>query len=458
MKRHLLGIAGLVVVWLLAGVVPAGAGTDGVDGVGVVNTSTGMWYLRDPATRETTSFFFGNPGDVPMMGDWDGDGVDTPGLYRQSDGYVYLRNSNTQGIADIRFFFGNPGDVPLAGDFDGDGFDTVSIYRPSNQTFYVINELGTDDRGLGAAEFSYVFGKPGDTPFSGDFDGDGIDTFGLHRVSDGLVYFRNSHAGGIADSQFIYGDPGDRIVAGKWTGAHVADTVGLFRSSQGTVYLRYNNSQGSADESFAYGNSRMVPVAGTFGVLAGGDGTPPESLTVITDSVVLGAKRYFPDAFEGWEIEILGHPALMLHQLEDTVLPPGVRVNRNTVIAIGYNSLWQKDRENYDKWATKFDREANAVLDLVRSRGALDIVWVTLREPSPEAIITAQQIDQNRRFGFYLYYVNERLRLLATANDDLTLADWASASSGPGNTYDLIHLNPTGARLMVKTIAGSYGL
>jgi lysophospholipase L1-like esterase len=140
------------------------------------------------------------------------------------------------------------------------------------------------------------------------------------------------------------------------------------------------------------------------------------------------------------------------------VLPPGKLVAPHTVVAIGYNSLWQKDREDYDKWAAKFDREANAILDLVRSRGAQHIAWVTLREASQEAIITAQQIDQNNRFGFYLYYVNERLRLLAEANDDLILADWAAVSRGPGVTYDLIHLNPTGARLMVKTIAGAYGL
>ena len=59
-------------------------------------------------------FYFGNPGDYGFMGDWDCDGVDTPGLYRQSDGYAYLRNSNTQGVADVAFFFGNPGDVPMA--------------------------------------------------------------------------------------------------------------------------------------------------------------------------------------------------------------------------------------------------------------------------------------------------------------------------------------------------------
>ncbi len=69
------------------------------------------FYLRDGLTTgaEQDSFFYGNPGDYPLMGDWNCDGTATPGQYRQSDGYVYLRNSNTQGVADIRFFFGNPG-------------------------------------------------------------------------------------------------------------------------------------------------------------------------------------------------------------------------------------------------------------------------------------------------------------------------------------------------------------
>ncbi|MGH8937452.1 MAG: M15 family metallopeptidase, partial [Acidimicrobiia bacterium] len=49
------------------------------------------------------AFYYGNPGDVPLMGDWDCDGVDTPAMYRPSNGFVYLRNSNTQGVADQDF-------------------------------------------------------------------------------------------------------------------------------------------------------------------------------------------------------------------------------------------------------------------------------------------------------------------------------------------------------------------
>jgi hypothetical protein len=89
----------------------------------------GRWWRYGLTAEVPEPFYFGNPGDSPFMGDWDCDGIETPGLYRQSDGFVYLRNSNTEGIADYEFFFGNPGDVPIVGDFDGDGCDTGRWWR-----------------------------------------------------------------------------------------------------------------------------------------------------------------------------------------------------------------------------------------------------------------------------------------------------------------------------------------
>ena len=65
----------------------------------------------------------------------------------------------------------------------------------------------TNECGLGPAEFSFQFGNPGDKPFVGDFDGDGIDEVGLHRESTGFVYYRNTLTTGIADNQFFLGDP-----------------------------------------------------------------------------------------------------------------------------------------------------------------------------------------------------------------------------------------------------------
>ena len=263
----------LIVLMTMLLVAPAAVAQDTV---GLVDPAAGLWQLRD-GNGKITGFFYGNPGDFPMMGDWDCDGVDTPGQYRQSDGFVYLRNSNTQGAANIRFFFGNPGDIPLAGDFDGDGCDTVSIYRAPEARIYVINALGANDGGLGSADLSYVFGNPGDKPFVGDFDANGEDTVGLHRDSTGFVYFRNSHTQGNANAQFFFGDPGDRLMAGDWGVIDGTDTPAVFRPTNATFYFRHTNSQGNADSQFGWGSPEWLPVAGSFGVLPGtgpGSGCP----------------------------------------------------------------------------------------------------------------------------------------------------------------------------------------
>jgi hypothetical protein len=230
--------------------------------IGLVDPASGMWHIRRGGN--VSSFFYGNPADTPFMGDWNCDGIDTPGLYRRSDGFVYLRNENTQGIADISYFFGNPGDLPIAGDFNGDGCDTVSIYRPSEGKVYVINKLGSGAAGVGNAQTSYYFGNPGDKPFAGDFDGDGIDTVGLHRETTGLVYFRNTHTQGVADHEYLFGNPGDLLVAGDWTGVGFS-TPALFRPSEARFYFRYTNTQGIADNSFLLGNPGWIPVAGSAG-------------------------------------------------------------------------------------------------------------------------------------------------------------------------------------------------
>jgi SpoIID/LytB domain protein len=242
----------------ITGIVPFIAGADRTM---LHEAGTGKWRFHNSAGT-LGEFYFGNPGDFGFMGDWDCDGVDTPGLYRQSDGYVYLRNSNTQGVADVAFFFGNPGDMPMPGDFDDNGCDTVSIYRPAEGKFYIINALGSGDAGLGAADFSYYFGNPGDAPFMGDWDGDGIDTPGLRRNSNGFVYLRDTNTEGFADQEYFYGDPGDMVFTGDWDNDG-NDTLGLYRPSNGTVYLRNTNDTGIAHFAYQMGTSAHRPVAGT---------------------------------------------------------------------------------------------------------------------------------------------------------------------------------------------------
>jgi hypothetical protein len=217
------------------------------DTIGQVD-SGGVWSIADrPRTKpQVNEFYFGDPGDVPFSGDWNCDGVDTPGLYRQSDGFVYLRNSNTEGIADLEFYFGNPGDLPLIGDFNGDGCDTVSIFRASEHRVYIINTLGKQGAGLGAADFFYSFGVPGDIPFVGDFNGNGIDGVAMFRESTGLMYLKWGPAGGGADVAMQFGLRDDVPFAGDWNGDGI-DTVAVFRPSDGDWYFRLENTTGYAN-------------------------------------------------------------------------------------------------------------------------------------------------------------------------------------------------------------------
>jgi hypothetical protein len=53
------------------------------------------------------------PGDKPVTGDWDGNGTDTIGVFR--NGIFLLRNSNTNGFAEIVFGLGVAADEPISG-------------------------------------------------------------------------------------------------------------------------------------------------------------------------------------------------------------------------------------------------------------------------------------------------------------------------------------------------------
>jgi len=234
--------------------------------VGLVDPATGQWNLRKATTGAVTTLFYGTPGDIPFMGDWDCDGDETLGLYRQSDGFVYIRNSNTQGPGEIKFFFGNPSDVPLAGDFNGDGCDTVSIYRPGETKVYITNSLGPNNGVLPQASIVYFFGTFGDKPFVGDFNGNGSETIGLHRESNGFVYFRNTHDTGVANNDYFFGNPGDHLIAGDWGIVDGVYTPAAYRPSDATFYFRHTNTLGVADSEFFMGDGTWRPVAGQMGL------------------------------------------------------------------------------------------------------------------------------------------------------------------------------------------------
>ncbi len=220
-----------------------------------VGPNTARWQVEHiDATFDT--FYFGLPGDIPISGDWDCDGIDSAGMWRPENGFMYLQDDAT-GVANERLFLGREGHVPLAGDWDGDGCDTVGVYVPSSGRVRLSNDL---EPGF---DVNYYFGVPGDWPFVGDFDEDGIDEIGLHRESTGLIYLRMTHTTGIADSEFYFGVRGDRIVTGDWD-QDGDDTVAVFRPTDRRLYIQNDNVTAIADASYPYSLPQAIPVSGNY--------------------------------------------------------------------------------------------------------------------------------------------------------------------------------------------------
>ncbi|MEP7285275.1 MAG: VWA domain-containing protein [Chloroflexota bacterium] len=86
---------------------------------------------------------------------------DTFGIFRPSSSTFYLRNSNTTGYADISANFGGSTDLPLVGDWNGDGIATIGVYRSGQ---FLLKDVNSSAAPI---VYSFVLGVPGDLPMAG---------------------------------------------------------------------------------------------------------------------------------------------------------------------------------------------------------------------------------------------------------------------------------------------------
>jgi hypothetical protein len=192
-------------------------------------------------------FPFGAPGDTPVRGDWNGDGVTTVGVFR--DGGYQLTDTNGTGGA-VQSIQLQGAILPGTGDWEGVGADLLEGVQGNLFT------QCTDLACLQPAR-QFAFGIAGDVPLAGDWDGDGIDTVGVYRPGDGNVYLRNSNTTGFAEIQFFAG-PGQPVV-GDWEGNGV-DTVAMFEDATATFSLL--DCEGAVERTVAYGQPGDVPLGG----------------------------------------------------------------------------------------------------------------------------------------------------------------------------------------------------
>jgi len=163
------------------------------------------------------TFEYGTAADLAVFGDWNGSRARTVGVVRGGgagrigDGRMtwHLRNTNSNGPADIVIEFGSVGEIPVVGDFNGDGIDEIGTFRAGQ--WKLRHTLG------GSPTFDTIqFGEAGDLPVVGDWNGDGTATLGVVR---GQVWIlKEPHGPGSDDVQFSFGANGATPVVGDWDG------------------------------------------------------------------------------------------------------------------------------------------------------------------------------------------------------------------------------------------------
>jgi hypothetical protein len=240
----------------------------------------GQWVLNTTHTHVYNPgdavYNFGQAGDVPVVGDWNGDGKDDIGVFRAlPDGAgEFILDTNEDGAldaGDTTFVFGAAGDRIVVGDWNGAGKDEVGVFR-SNANGVGVFALDTNgDRVFDAGDDVFLFGVATDKIVIGDWNGDGRDKVGVYRNNGvGVGIFSLDTTGDrqfdTNSSVFLFGLASDTVVIGDWNGDG-RSKVGVVRNDgtgQAIWSLDANGNLGfdSSDPVFRYGLATDIPVVG----------------------------------------------------------------------------------------------------------------------------------------------------------------------------------------------------
>ena len=216
--------------------------------------SNGLWK----------QFTFGLPGDVPIVGDWDGSGVMRIGVFRNG---VWMLDLNGNGVwdgptgGDRQVSFGIAGDVPLLGDWNGSGTLKAGIFRHGYWILDLSGVLqGTNNN---QAPKTFYYGLGTDIPVVGDWTGNGVTKVGAYRNGQWFLDSTGDYVWTGADIMVTFG-PGTPVV-GDWDGSGIAKpgyfSNGKWVLSMDQTYSGYSGTS-TAQLTFYYGSSASTPLIG----------------------------------------------------------------------------------------------------------------------------------------------------------------------------------------------------
>ncbi|MCR9095260.1 MAG: hypothetical protein NXI30_13650 [bacterium] len=252
----IVGLGGLFAGPALAGGV-AGPDPDCVWGVvRDIGGSAKFFFDEEADGSSDASFVFGQFGSDFLVGDWDGDGIDTIAIRetRATDRGKFFFDNDGDPSPENSFVLGEDTAEPISGDWDGDGTDEVGIRRNIGGR----GKFFLDNDGAVGHETSFVFGAFTEIAVVGDWDGSDTDNIGIVRVvgaDNRLRWFMANDAGG--STGFVdFGFDGDIPIVGDWDDDGDDDIGVIDEQPSGTFRFRLDSDMdGTADFNFAFGNS-----------------------------------------------------------------------------------------------------------------------------------------------------------------------------------------------------------
>jgi hypothetical protein len=231
--------------------VPGDFDGDGKTDFAIFRPSQGEWWIFRSSDSTYYATSFGLSGDQPVVADYDGDGKTDIAVFRADaqggvGNWYILRSSDTQVDS---YQYGLNTDVPAPADYDGDGKADISVFRASNNTFYSYLSSSSTSIGVGMGT--------GGTPVSADYDGDGKANFALLNGNSWVIM----NAAHTQTSSTAWQNSGDIPVPNDYDGDGIVD-IAVWRDSNGTWYIRQSTLLGQTKELRAeqWGTSGDIPV------------------------------------------------------------------------------------------------------------------------------------------------------------------------------------------------------